>query len=118
MGVFGKEAKGQLIFTSHNLRVLEKLDKKNIICSTVNPNNRFLSLTGIEKTNNRRDFYIRTIVLGGQKERIYDDTDLQDIGLAFRRAGKSGKGERIIFDEDEEKFFDSFTEDEGKGGAL
>lgn len=89
IGVLAEEAKGQLIFTSHNLRVMEKLDKKNIICSTVNPKNRYIALKGIEKTHNRRDFYIRTVVLGGQKERLYDDTDLQDIGYAFKKAGGS-----------------------------
>ena len=91
IGVLSEEAKGQLIFTSHNLRIMEKLDKKNIICSTINPNNRYISLKGIEKTHNRRDFYIRTIVLGGQKEKIYDDTDLQDMGYAFRKAGETEK---------------------------
>lgn len=89
IGVLAEEAKGQLIFTSHNLRIMEKLDKKNIICSTINPENRYISLKGIEKTHNRRDFYIRTIVLGGQKEKLYDDTDLQDMGYAFRKAGNT-----------------------------
>ena len=87
IGELSEGAKGQLIFTSHNLRIMEKLDKKNIICSTINPNNRYISLKGIEKTHNRRDFYIRTLILGGQNERIYDDTDLQDIGYAFSKAG-------------------------------
>ena len=87
IGVLAEEAKGQLIFTSHNLRIMEKLDKKNIICSTINAENRYISLQGIEKTHNRRDFYIRTIVLGGQKEKVYDDTELQDMGYAFRKAG-------------------------------
>lgn len=91
IGVLAEEAKGQLIFTSHNLRIMEKLDKKNIICSTVNPENRYISLKGIEKTHNRRDFYIRTIVLGGQKEKLYDDTELQDMGYAFRKAGYTGE---------------------------
>lgn len=91
IGVLAEEAEGQLIFTSHNLRIMEKLDKKNIFCSTVNPENRYISLTGIEKTNNHRDFYIRSIVLGGQKERLYDDTDLQDMGYAFKKAGSSEK---------------------------
>jgi AAA15 family ATPase/GTPase len=87
IGVLSKEAKGQLIFTSHNLRIMEKLDKKNIICSTINPANRYISLKGIEKTHNRRDFYIRTLILGGQEEKLYEDVDLQDMGYAFRRAG-------------------------------
>lgn len=89
IGELSEGAKGQLIFTSHNLRIMEKLDKRNIICPTINPFNRYISLTGIEKTHNRRDFYIRTLILGGQKERIYDDTDLQDIGYAFSKAGKA-----------------------------
>lgn len=89
IGVLAEEAKGQLIFTSHNLRIMEKLDKKNIICSTINPENRYISLKGIEKTHNRRDFYIRTIVLGGQKEKLYDDTDLQDMGYALKKAGNT-----------------------------
>lgn len=87
IGVITEGAKGQLIFTSHNLRIMEKLDKKHIICSTINPSNRYISLKGIEKTNNRRDFYIRTLVLGGQKEKLYDDTDLQDMAYALRKAG-------------------------------
>ncbi|MGL5260026.1 MAG: AAA family ATPase [Lachnospiraceae bacterium] len=86
VGVIAEEAKGQLIFTSHNLRVLEKLDKKNIICSTTNPDNRYISLNGIEKNHNKRDFYIRTIVLGGQKEKLYDDADLQDMSYALNKA--------------------------------
>lgn len=101
IGVLAEEAKGQLIFTSHNLRVMEKLDKKNIICSTVNPENRYIALKGIEKTHNRRDFYIRTIVLGGQKERLYDDTDLQDMGYAFKKAGGSDENKVEIDFSDE-----------------
>lgn len=97
IGVLAEEAKGQLIFTSHNLRIMEKLDKKNIICSTINPENRYISLTGIEKNHNRRDFYIRTVVLGGQKERLYDETDLQDMGYAFKRAGET-ETNNITFD--------------------
>ena len=89
LGLMNKEMKGQLIFTSHNLRVLEKLDSRNIVCSTVNPNNRYIRLTGIEKNNNKRDFYIRAITVGGQKEDLYDEDDLIAMGYAFRKAGKS-----------------------------
>ena len=87
IGILSDEAKGQLIFTSHNLRIMEKLDKRNIICSTINPANRYIALKGIEKTHNRRDFYIRTLILGGQEEQLYEDVDLQDMGYAFRKAG-------------------------------
>ncbi|MDD2972879.1 MAG: ATP-binding protein [Lachnospiraceae bacterium] len=88
LGMMMDEAKGQLIFTSHNLRVLEKLPNKNIIYSTTNPMNRYIRLVGVEKNHNRRDFYIRTITLGGQKEELYDETELQAMGYAFRRAGR------------------------------
>ncbi len=86
LGVLNEEAKGQLIFTSHNLRAFEKLNIKNIICSTTNPKNRYIRLKGKEKNHNPRDFYIRTITVGGQKEELYDEADLQSIGYAFRRA--------------------------------
>ena len=88
LGLMHKEMKGQLIFTSHNLRILEKLDAKNIVCSTVNPDNRYIRLTGIEKNHNKRDFYIRSITVGGQKEELYDEDDLIAMGYAFRKAGK------------------------------
>ena len=86
LGVLNDEAKGQLIFTSHNLRAVEKLDIKNIICTTINPQNRYIRLVGKEKNHNPRDFYLRTITIGGQKEELYDEADLQSIGYAFRKA--------------------------------
>lgn len=98
LGVLNEEASGQLIFTSHNLRALEKLDiKKNIICTTTNPENRYIHLTGKQKNHNPRDFYIRTITVGGQKEILYDEADLQSIGYAFRKACKSGNSIEISF---------------------
>ena len=97
LGVLSEEAKGQLIFTSHNLRVLEKLDTKNIVCSTTNPENRYIVLNGVEKNHNHRDFYIRALVLGGQKEELYDETDLQSIGYAFRKASSSNNDVELQF---------------------
>lgn len=88
LGMLKEEAKGQLIFTSHNLRILERLPNKNIVCSTINSQNRYIRLVGVEKNHNRRDFYIRTVTLGGQKEELYDETELQAMGYAFRRASQ------------------------------
>jgi len=88
LGMMQEEMRGQLIFTSHNLRALEKLDTQSIVCSTTNPDNRYIRLTGINKNNNRRDFYIRAIAIGGQKEELYDEKDLQAMSYAFRKAGK------------------------------
>ncbi|MEG2013024.1 MAG: AAA family ATPase [Anaerovoracaceae bacterium] len=97
LGVLKEDAKGQLIFTSHNLRILEKLPNKNIVCSTINPKNRYIRLVGVEKNHNRRDFYIRTITLGGQKEELYDESELQAMGYAFRRAGQKEDDVQIEF---------------------
>lgn len=84
-----KEAKGQLIFTSHNLRAFEKLQNESIVCSTINPENRYVRLVGINKNNNKRDFYIRALALGGQKETLYEGDALENIGYAFRKAGRA-----------------------------
>ena len=101
LGVMHSDMKGQLIFTSHNLRVLEKLDSKNIICSTTNPENRYIRLKGIEKNHNKRDFYIRAITVGGQNEELYDEDDLDAMGYAFRKAGKTTTDEsKITFSPD------------------
>lgn len=89
LSVFEKGAKGQLIFTSHNLRALEMLHKNSIVFSTTNPTNRYIRLQNIKSNHNLRDMYLRSILLGGQKEAIYAETDSVEIGRAFRRAGKA-----------------------------
>lgn len=85
---FQESGKGQLIFTSHNLRPLEMLDKSNIMFSTANPENRFISLKNVQKNNNLRDMYIRSVTLGGQDEELYVSNDTFEISRAFRKAGK------------------------------
>ena len=88
LSVMEKGAKGQLIFTSHNLRALEMLHKKSIVFSTTNPLNRYIRLQNVKSNNNLRDLYLRSITLGGQREDVYAETDTVEIGRAFRRAGK------------------------------
>lgn len=85
--VLKEKAEGQLIFTSHNLRALEVLDKNDIIFTTTNPNNRYIKMKNVKKTNNLRDFYLREIFLGNQKEPIYNKTKSYAISRAFRKAG-------------------------------
>lgn len=89
LSVFEKGAKGQLIFTSHNLRALEMINKNSIVFSTANPSNRYTRLQNIKSNHNLRDMYLRSITLGGQKETVYEETDSVEIGRAFRRAGKA-----------------------------
>lgn len=93
LDIFTKSAKGQLIFTSHNLRPLEMLDKDSIMFSTTNPNKRYIHMKNIKASNNLRDVYIRGITLGGQDEEIYEETDSLKIARAFRKAGRNIKNE-------------------------
>ncbi len=85
--IIEESGKGQLIFTSHNLRPLETLQKRSIIFTTANPKNRYIRLTSVKTNNNLRDFYYHDIVLGGQKECIYEPTNSFAIARAFRMAG-------------------------------
>lgn len=93
LDIFKKSAKGQLIFTSHNLRALEMLDKESIMFSTTNPNNRYIHMRNVRESNNLRSMYIRSITLGGQSEEIYEETDSLKIARAFRKAGRGIRNE-------------------------
>ncbi|MEE0737997.1 MAG: AAA family ATPase, partial [Lachnospiraceae bacterium] len=93
LDIFKKSAKGQLIFTSHNLRALEMIDKESIMFSTTNPNNRYIHMKNVRESNNLRNMYIRSITLGGQSEEIYEETDSLKIARAFRKAGQGVRGE-------------------------
>ena len=81
-----EDAKGQLIFTSHNLHVLEVLPRSSLIFTTTNPENCYTSLVGVKPNNNLRDYYYRTIVIGGQSERMYNETNKYEMSFAFRNA--------------------------------
>lgn len=93
LNIFAKSAKGQLIFTSHNLRALEMLEKESVMFSTANPGNRYIHMKNVKGTNNLRSMYIRSITLGGQDEVIYEETDSLKIAKAFRKAGRSLQNE-------------------------
>ena len=85
--ILEENGKGQLIFTSHNLRPLETLDKKFVAFTTTNPFNRYIRLKNVKTNNNLRDFYYRDIVLGGQDDPVYNFTNNYEIALAFKEAG-------------------------------
>lgn len=88
--VMQEKAKGQLIFTSHNLRPLEVLENDLLIYTTVNPQNRYIKSAYIKNTQNTRLSYLRSIKLGGQKEKLYTETNIYEMELAMRRAGRVG----------------------------
>lgn len=86
--ILEQRGKGQLIFTSHNLRPLEVLNKNNLVFTTTNTNNRYIKLKNVKTNNNLRDMYYRDLILGGQDEVIYDKTNSAKIARAFRKAGE------------------------------
>ena len=79
--------KGQFIFTSHNLRPLEVLKKENLVFTTANPENRYIRLKGVGRTNNLRSLYLREILGNDQDEQIYDAAKRQRMIAAFMKAG-------------------------------
>ena len=86
--VINENGKGQLFFTSHNLRALEVLPNKKLWFTTSNESKRFIHLKGVKKLSNSRDIYLRAVQLGGQNENLYIETDHYDIKKSFRKAGK------------------------------
>lgn len=83
-----ENAKGQLFFTSHNLRALEVLNNDSLVYTTTNINNRYTRIAYVKSHNNKRLQYLRTVLLGGQKEELYDETNNYEISAAFRKAGR------------------------------
>lgn len=85
--ILSNRGKGQLIFTSHNLRPLETLHKSCIVVTTTDPKKRYVRLTHVKTMNNVRDFYYRDIILGEQPLDVYQRTDNEKIAFALREAG-------------------------------
>ena len=56
----------------------------------MNPDDRYLRMSYIKDTQNIRLSYLRAIKLGGQKEKLYRDTNIYEIELAMRKAGRVG----------------------------
>lgn len=87
--IISEKGRGQLIFTSHNLRPLETLDRGFLAFTSTNPQNRYLRLNSLKESNNLRDFYYRDIILGEQEEEVYNTTNNAEIAFAFRKAGEN-----------------------------
>lgn len=86
LSVMSDSMKGQFVFTAHNLRPLEVLPAKYLCFTTPNKDHRF---TTINKRGNcnLRDTYFRSIILGTNKEAVYNSTDKYEIELALYQAG-------------------------------
>ena len=86
--IFESSGKGQFIFTSHDLRPLEVIDKKFIRFTTADPQNRYYKLKNVAKTNNLRDLYLREVQLGNQDVEMYHRTKAFKITMALKNAGE------------------------------
>ncbi len=87
--VFEEYGCGQLIFTCHNLRPLEVLNKKFVCFTTTNPDNRYIKPKSIRNENNLRDVYLREIITGGQEEELYSSVKHSKIAAALQKAGEA-----------------------------
>lgn len=85
--IISEQGCGQLIFTSHNLRPLETLDRSYIAFTSTDPDNRYVRLRNIMTNNNLRNCYYRIIVTSDNDTSLYDYTNNAKLSLAFRKAG-------------------------------
>ena len=86
LSVLSDRCEGQFIFTSHNLRPLEKLSKDHILFTTTNEHKKYIKFKDIKPVQNLRDCYYRAIQLGGQDEELYETTKAYNIKKAFRHS--------------------------------
>lgn len=88
--ILSEHGQGELIFTSHNLRPLETINKHFIAFTTANPKDCYTQLKNVKETNNLRSLYFRNLILNADENSLlYQPTDNFDIARAFRLAGKS-----------------------------
>lgn len=84
-----EEAEEQLIFTSHDLRPLEIIDRKFLVFTTANPLNRYICMENVQENKNLRNVYFRNIQMNYQKEVLYRETSNIRISSAFIDAGEA-----------------------------
>lgn len=84
---FDNFACGQLFFTSHNLRILERISAQNIYFSTTNENDKFIQIKSVRNSNNLRNLYYRYIANQYKgKYSLYNDVRTEDMISAFSLA--------------------------------
>lgn len=87
---FDNFAMGQLFFTSHNMRILEKVDSKNIFFSTFDSDDQFIQIASVRETNNLRNLYYKYIANGYKdKYRLYNNIKTENIISSFKINGGS-----------------------------
>ncbi|WP_271396734.1 AAA family ATPase [Salinicoccus roseus] len=83
--VIHESGRGQLIFTSHNLRILEMLPIENLWFTTTDENLRYVKLKSNQKSTNNRAAYIRALLMSDQGHELYERTQNQKIKQAFKK---------------------------------
>lgn len=92
LDILHKYGKGQLIFTSHNLRPLEVLKEENLIFTTTNKEDNYTRFSKVKVSSNIRNIYMKSIMLGHKgKDDLYLETDIYEIKKAFRKAERGFK---------------------------
>lgn len=84
--ILQSSGKGQFIFTSHNMRPLEVLNKDFVYFTTTDENNRYIRLKRIGGTNNLRRVYYREIAMHENYDNLYSDTKRAKIISALRKS--------------------------------
>ncbi|KFI63201.1 AAA family ATPase [Bifidobacterium cuniculi] len=88
--LFQQHARGQLIFTAHNLRALERLGVTDrIVLTTLDPDQRFVPFKSISHTSNGRKIYLEALATGGGTVPLYRFLQPQLMGAEFTLAGYS-----------------------------
>ncbi|MCF0259676.1 MAG: AAA family ATPase [Erysipelotrichaceae bacterium] len=88
INVLSETAKGQILFTAHNLHPLEEMHYRNIYFTTTLDDESFVHLKNVKTTNNLRDLYLRTLVLSADSEQYLKSFKEGKIRHAFRKAGR------------------------------
>ena len=79
-----KQKYGLFLFTAHNLRPLQILDKRSVFFATQNPQKRFTNMKNIKRTNSLKESYIRQLSVGKlDKDAFSYEIDQNRILLAF-----------------------------------
>lgn len=86
--IISDNAKGQMIFTSHNLRALEVLDYTNIVFTTTNPESRYLRPKNIKESHNLRNAYIRGLQVDNFEETLYKSANTSKVKLGLMKSKK------------------------------
>ncbi|UUX35130.1 ATP-binding protein [Fundicoccus culcitae] len=84
--VLSEGAKGQIIFTSHNLRPLETISERKIIFTTTDQSNRYVKAHNIKQSNNLRNVYLRDIQYKTGQHELYNTTSIAKIQRSFRKS--------------------------------